>query len=131
MEITTSSSIRLKAPILFGRILVFAVLPMFLTSSVSHKTAKLTVTYSYIVLIAYMSDIDNFHLELFRQLKGFDAAQSFSTIRFPRIMGRLENGINQLFFLIHSFFPDCPGPPGKTLYEIHIQTANATFGAAG
>jgi hypothetical protein len=53
---------------------------MLPSSSVLFKTAKLTFTDSYFVLIADMPDLDNVHFESFRQFKSLGAGYLFSII---------------------------------------------------
>jgi hypothetical protein len=55
---------------------------------VSCKTAKLTLAYFYVVLIADTPNLNGSDLELPRQLEGFTASQFFHTIDF---LGLLKN----------------------------------------
>jgi hypothetical protein len=59
-----------------------------------YKAAELTFTDSDIVLIAYLSDLDHFHIESFRQFKSLGAGYLFSAIRHSFAFGGFENGVN-------------------------------------
>jgi len=66
---------------------------MFLFSWLSCKTAELTFTDSYIVLIANTPNLNNFRLEVFRQIKGLGTCQPLYIVRPWSALGGFENGI--------------------------------------
>jgi hypothetical protein len=51
------------------------------------KAAKLAFTDSYIMLIADISDLDNFRLVFFRQFKSLGTCQLLSAVRLSSTLG--------------------------------------------
>jgi len=67
---------------------------MFSASCLLCKAAKLTFTYSYIMLVTQASNLNEIYFEFFRQLKGLCASQALSIIWLLSIVGGFEYGLD-------------------------------------
>ena len=62
------------------------------------EAAELTVTYSYVVPVANMPNLNNFRLEFSYQFESLCTGQLLFAVKFAR---RFDNSVNQIQFLAH------------------------------